>query len=394
MARRPEWLIFVALAGALAAAALLGRAAAPNPALLDSRRSILLAGPDGAKGLAEALRRLGTPVEALREPLETLDSAPPSRLLVLLELPERLSAPDVRFLRRYVERGGRLLVAGWVPAEACFGAALASTGRDSLLVTATDRSWQLPPTHAFVVPVRRAGACAALVPAGADTLLRLPGGLPVAERLRFAGGGRITIVADARYVANRALRESDAGLMVIPWFLAGRPSGVVFDEYHQGFGEHGSLLGAAARWAAGAPAGWAMLQLAAACLVLLALAAVRFGPTVPGVERRRRSGMEHVEALAEGLERGRAADTAVALLATGLRRRLGKTAPGATRPEQAARWLDTLAAAAPEAGARAAAGRLAALARGAGGEDRVLAAGNAVEDAWTVLGQRPARARS
>ena len=102
MARRPEWTIFALLAGALAAAALLGRAVAPNPALTDQRRSALLAGPAGAKGLAETLRRLGTPVVAWRRPLAEVDSGPPSRLVALLDPPGYLPAADLPVLQLHI----------------------------------------------------------------------------------------------------------------------------------------------------------------------------------------------------------------------------------------------------------------------------------------------------
>src|SRR2546425_6840593 len=71
---------------------------------------------------------------------------------------------------------------------------------------------------------------------------------------------------------------------------------------HQRFGRGGSLTAATLAWLAGAPAGWAMLQLAAVLLVALAVAAVRFGPARRVIDVRRRSPLEHLEALAAGLE--------------------------------------------------------------------------------------------
>ena len=87
MPRRSEWGIIALLIGALTIAALLGRATAPDRFQYDRRRSTLLAGPAGARGLADALRRLGVQVELQRHSLQRADSGATSRLLVLLDLP-------------------------------------------------------------------------------------------------------------------------------------------------------------------------------------------------------------------------------------------------------------------------------------------------------------------
>src|SRR2546426_3232421 len=52
-----------------------------------------------------------------------------------------------------------------------------------------------------------------------------------------------------------------------------------------------------------------------------AVAAVRFGPARPVLERRRRSPLEHLEALAAGLEGAVGVDTSIGLTVAGLRRR-------------------------------------------------------------------------
>ena len=115
---------------------------------------------------------------------------------------------------------------------------VASAGRALLRVSRPVASWKLPATGALLEATERAGECAPLGTARVDTLLRTPGGRPVALRLVYGGGGRVTLLADAVYVSNRALRETDAALAVLPWILGDHPSRVVFDEYHQGFGEH------------------------------------------------------------------------------------------------------------------------------------------------------------
>jgi hypothetical protein len=159
-----------------------------------------------------------------------------------------------------------------------------------------------------------------------------------------------------------------------------------------GFGQDGSLMGASWGWLVAHPVGWAVLQLAAVALVALAVAAVRFGPARSVIERRRRSPLEHLEALAAGLEAAGGADTAVALTVSGLRRRLGRA--GLMRPEEQASWLAALELALPTAAGRDAVRRLQELIHQTGGPGRVLAAAQAVEDVWEELRPQQTRAAS
>src|SRR5207247_6531798 len=123
---------------------------------------------------------------------------------------------------------------------------------------------------------------------------------------------------------NRILKDTDAGVAVLPWFLDGRTRQIVVDEYHLGFGAGGTLPGASWAWLRRHPPGWALLQLIGVALVALAVTAVRFGPARSVLERRRRSPLEHVEALAAGLEGAGGAGRAVGVTGGGVRRRPGR----------------------------------------------------------------------
>ena len=128
-----------------------------------------------------------------------------------------------------------------------------------------------------------------------------PAAIATAAQARTAQQG-----ADVRFVANEALKETDAGEVVIPWILAEAPARIVVDEYHHGFGATTSvwkMLALTMRWLGARPAGWAVLHLTLVGLAALAVATVRFGPARSAIERRRRSPLEHLEALAVGLER-------------------------------------------------------------------------------------------
>src|SRR5436309_8439690 len=117
-----------------------------------------------------------------------------------------------------------------------------------------------------------------------------------------------------------------------------------------GFGPVPCMTGGVWGWRVGTPGGWAITQLVGVLVVGLAVAGVRFGPARRGVATRRRSLLEHLEALAAGLEGAAGADTAVTLTVSGLRRRLGRT--GLLRPDEQRSWLAALELALPTARAR------------------------------------------
>ncbi len=228
--------------------------------------------------------------------------------------------------------------------------------------------------------------CRPLLATAIDTLLTTRDGRAVALELRFAGGGMVLLLADVAYVTNRALKETDAAIAVVPWLLAVPTRLVIFDEYHLGLGDGGSLWSASGQWLRRSPGGWAILQLLAVSLVGLATGAVRFGPALSVIERRRRSALEHLEALAAGLEGTSGIETAVGLIVAGLRRRLSRS--GYVMRANTRQWLIALELASPTPRSRSAVRRLQHLTIHPGGPERVLAAAQAVEDVWEELHPR------
>jgi hypothetical protein len=396
---------------ALIVAAIAGLRTAPSEALYDARRSTFLTGPEGAKGLAQALEAVGVPVERRQRPLYGVaaDSARPDSTawLALLGLSPQpvetgrlfpdtreVSQAERRELMRYLKRGGALLLAGSSGVEECFGMdvtrvrhggdgesqVVGPPGSDSL--PAARYAWQTAD------PEEGSGECTAPAVLTSRLLLRTADGEAVVWRHLLKGGGRVILMADSRYLSNRFMRDTEAGPLVLRWLLDEAPSRVIVDEYHQGFGVGGSILGAAWAWTRRSPGGWAMLQLALAGLIALAVAAVRFGPALRVVERRRRSPLEHLDALAVGLERSEGDVASVRLIAGGLRRRLSRTGHVPRRGVDDMQWLDALGLAAQSAEARRAVKRLGRVLRERDGAGRVLDAATAVEDVWQAL--RPA----
>ncbi len=421
--RRPNSALILILGFGLAVvlAALAGLEAAPGAELLDTRRSTYLTGPGGTSGFAAALEELGVTVERRQRGLfgfaadtATIDTG---AWLALLDLTHAPSDVEARELVKYVQRGGALLVAargsrvlegvpllGGAGVEQCFGyrvdRAPGSRGH-WLTVVPPIGSVTLAETRLILRRGRRVSdvadrselpACEAGQPNDIDVLLRGSGGQVVAVRLSFESGGRVILLADSRYVSNRDLKETDAGLVVLPWILRESPSRVMFDEYHHGFGHGGSIFAAAWRWARATPGGWAMLQLALVALIAVGVAAVRFGPALSVVERRRRSPLEHLDALAIGLERSEGRDIAVRLITSGLRRRLSRSGHAIRSVSgDMTQWLGSLELAAHTPEARVALRRLGSILRIRGGEEQVLDAATVVEDVWEAL--RPTRTR-
>jgi hypothetical protein len=399
--RHRELLLLGGFAAALLAAGLLGRRTAPQRS--DWRRSTYLTTWAGARGLTDALESLGVRVERRRYPLFGIlaDARAPDDVLLILQPAMPMTTEEAHEVTRFLASGGRAVLAGMTGVERRFGVgivALADLDRkaDSLTVREPPGIGPLPGVDWMLgrgrPPVgERRGM---LKPERVDTLLTAENGRAIAARYLFAGGGVALVLADGRWLANGVLRDTDAGALVIPWIMALAPRRVIVDEYHQGFGRHGAILTAALGWLWRAPAGWAILQLMFAALVALGAAAVRFGPALHVLVRARRSPVEHLDAMAAGLERSGGHRTAVDLLSRGLHRRLqGGAAPSSA--SRRAEWLATVARAADRPETQRAVSRLRALLREPGGsEEHVLRTAQAVEDVWEALKQPRRRAPS
>jgi len=400
MRRAELGLVFVVLI-LIALAALVAEQIGPTE-VLDSRRSTLLDGPQGVSGLARALERLAVAVEQRRRPLFDWDVGGGDRttLLAVLDPTLPLTSEERRAIRNSVAQGGVVFLAGSTGVEWCFGfevdhmLALDDTGVAVLGPEGTSSS---PPVQAVVrrVPVdslrgepdEGSEECPLLAAITVDTLLRTEDGRAAALRLSYRQGGEALILGDSRLVSNRVLKETEAGLTLIPWLLASAPKRVVFDEYHHGFQHRQSIVWATWRWILGSPIGWLVLQSVVVGLGALGYSAVRFGPALSAVERRRRSPLEHLDALAAGLERSRGADEAVSLLSRGLRRRLIRVGAVSGHGTRERDWIAQLALAVRSPGARAKVERLGRLTRESGEEKRVLEMAQTVEDVWQLLGR-------
>jgi hypothetical protein len=362
----------------------------------DPRRSTFLAGPSGARGLAEALGRLGVTVQPFRRPIALLDSAAPGTLTAFLDPSLALSAREGQ---QVAALPGDLLVTGARANTAlkCLGWEVIPRPYDSGAVTPPSGAEprRFPRSRAVLLQRDSAEAvdsadaeddapvrCTAPAAATVDTLLRTTDGRPVAVRLQLQDGRTATLVADGRLFTNRALRETAAGPFVLG-LVVPRYRRVVVDEYHHGFDASRSLSGATLDWTFRSPWGWAILQLAGVGILALLASGVRFGPIRTGIERRRRSPLEHVRALATALAAARGHDVAVRLIVQGLRRRLSAT--GRSASADVGHWLDGLQPSVQSPAGRAALTTLTAVTQRPASAEDVLHAADAVETLWEEL---------
>ncbi|HEX2219177.1 MAG TPA: DUF4350 domain-containing protein [Gemmatimonadales bacterium] len=370
----------------------------PQPQERDSARSSYLTGPGGAHAFVEGASRLGVDVERWRRPLALLPAADSVSPRVVAVLGPTLPLTDAE-ARVLADLPSDLLLAGPGAAAAmqCYGYRVSvrppeRPARTRPMPGATRRT--PPHARAVLVPHEnrtivdtssaegRRVSCKVPEPSALDTILRTARGRPVVLRLRYPDQRVVTLVADDRLFRNSTLRYTSAGELTLG-LVAPRYRRMVVDEYHHGYRASGSLAGAALGWSTRSPWGWMVWQLAAVGVVALVASGVRFGPVRSAIERRRRSPMEHVRALATALAAARGHDVAVRLMIQGLRRRLSRG--GRPAGADLDTWLAGLGDSVRSARGREALEVLAAASRGPSDAASVLAAGNAVETLWEEL---------
>lgn len=332
MGRRDTWLVVLLLAIVVLLSALAGREAAGDDSG-DPRASTFVRAEGGLAALYWTLQELEIPVERRTDPLLHADSLR-GTLAVVAPL-HALSAEEASIVVEHVRRGGTLLfVAGGYD----YGGPMYDTlGLRPVLLPGVrpllgeDRAAS-PRPHRWTAGVERVdgfrrgfGAkSAALERSSAETLLAVDS-IPVALTWPL-GRGRVIAMADARPLTNGRLKASGAALLLAR-ALAAAGDTVFFDEYHQGFSGDGSLLGGTWTMVRRFASGPMAMQLLAAAALLLSAGGRRFGAPLQPPPARRRSPLEHVEALAGAYRQAGARRTARRLLLAGMARRLGRRAP-------------------------------------------------------------------
>jgi hypothetical protein len=246
---------------------------------------------DGLAGYAELLTRAGHRVERLRV-APARASLDPNGTVVVLD-PEVIVPADVKALRAFVQRGGRLIAGGREP-EAWL---------DELLAGAPAWSARAPRDWTPLLPVPETAGVGNALGDGVGAWSGAGRALPVvghADESLVAvanlGAGRIVLVADTAPLQNQLLAEADNAALGLA--LAGPPTRpVAFEEALHGYGERRGLAALPTRWK------WALLGLLAAALVAVAARFRRLAPPRPPEPAPQPPRRAHVEALASALSR-------------------------------------------------------------------------------------------
>jgi hypothetical protein len=311
----------------------------------DPRLSARLTSSQGAAVLYELAGRLGwRPVQRLTDSIPLGDTA---SVHLVLDPVLPLSALETRELLDRVRRGAGLVyvLGGGALADSLrVRAGLGSAGR--LVAEDTSRCAERgenvfadglpfwPDGRTYILAVQWRGTA----PPGARTLASVRTGLDARRNEGPAavgfplGRGRVAVIADPDLLRNDVVRvcrwgADVAAVRILEYVSGDAPGGgrrdrLVFDEYHQGFGEQPGTLRGIVRFLADTTAGHLVLQLAGAGLVLLLAVGPRLLPPRPTERIERRSPLEHVDALARAYRTVGASRTATLRLLHGVRRRV------------------------------------------------------------------------
>lgn len=146
------------------------------------------------------------------------------------------------------------------------------------------------------------------------------------------GRGRVVVAADPDLLRNDVLRvcrwgADVAAIRMLEYASEGAPGGgrrqrLVFDEYHQGYGDQPGTMRGIITYLSRTSSGHLVLQLAGAGLLLLFAVGPRLLPPRAAERIERRSPLEHVDALARAYRAVGATRTATVRLVHGVRRRV------------------------------------------------------------------------
>jgi len=327
--RRDVLILVAILVGVVLLTLLAGGGSGAGPGGSDRRASTYLATPHGTRALRDVLVELKIPSDRRLQAYVDADSL--AGPLVLLAPSANPSPGELHGLAAWVRGGGTLLyAAGMGEDEVGDSLGIATTyiaggvAGEGAVATAEPG----PLTEGVTtVDGFRFGFESGTPGMRNAKVLASSGGYPVVIDYRL-GRGRVIAWADALPLTNTRLKSSHAAELFARTAVdAAGGRTLWFDEYHHGFKSGGSVVRGTARFLASERAGHAALQVMAAILGVLLLVGRRFGRPLPSPPARRRSPLEHVEALAGAYRQAGARDTARRLLLAGMARRLGRRTP-------------------------------------------------------------------
>jgi len=328
----------------------------------DARLTSRSTGPQGAAALFELAGRLGwQPRQRLTDSIPLGDT---TSVHLVLDPPIAPSAIETHEILDRVRRGaGLVFVLGGGPladslglgstvprAGSVVGAAQLIVGSSGALVaddTAScgdrDEGWLSaglpfwPDRQTHILALRWRGH----EPSGSRTLatVRTVNGIAGNQLPAVIGfpleRGRVVVAADPDLLRNDVLRvcrwgADVAAVRMLEYASEDAPGGgrrerLVFDEYHQGYGEQPGTVRGIVTYLRRTASGHLVLQWAAAGLLLLLAIGPRLLPPRATERIERRSPLEHVDALARAYRAVGATRTATTRLLHGVRRRVEKS---------------------------------------------------------------------
>jgi hypothetical protein len=287
------------------------------------RSSSLSTGRTGLAAYSELLRRNDRGTEALRGDLTDI-ALEPSETLVVLD-PVGLERDEADVIRRFVQRGGRL-VAGGAGASGLLDTLIDGAPTWSSVGIRLARSVGAAPEVAGVRSVRSAGGGSWSDP-GATAAVLADSSRALAT-VADVGRGRVVALADPSPLQNRLLASADNAGFGLD--AAGDGRAVRFAEGLHGYGGERGLGAIPGRWQA------ALIGLALAALLGVVAAGRRLGPPEESGRTLLPPRREYVDALAGSLARTRRPVEALAPLQATARERLARQAglpPAAAEPD-------------------------------------------------------------
>ena len=275
------------------------------------RSSSFATSPAGLAAWAELAERSGHRVRVLRA--RPSDASLPSAGTVVLLDPGEFTRGQATALRRFAERGGRVIAGGLEPDVWLSG-------------LGAPPAWEKGGASRarVAVPSRLTGAAADIRTAaeghwqtGRDALPIVGGAAGPIVLLRRVGRGEIALVADPSPLQNRLLDEGDNATLALA--LAG-DGPLTFVEGPHGYGDATGLAALPARFR------WALVLLCLSGVVLIVARWPRLGPLEPPDEPLFPPRRAYVDALAATLARTRDRRAAVEAVRSAGRERLARRA--------------------------------------------------------------------
>jgi hypothetical protein len=289
--------------------AILADALVPSPG--GPRSSSFATAPEGVAAWAQLARRSGVDVRVLRA-RPTDASLPADGTVVVLD-PDQFSSGQALALRRFAERGGRVIAGGLDPGswlDVLNPPPRWSAGGDEAVRVLVPSA-----VTGAAVNVRTAGEGHWSSPRDAVPVVGAPG-RPVVV-IRRVGNGEIVLVADPSPLQNRLLAQADNAALALA--LAG-DGPLVFVEGVHGYGTTTGLAALPARFR------WALVLLGLAALVLIVARWPRLGPPETPDEPLFPPRRAYIDAMAATLARVRVRTAVVEAVRSAGRERLARRA--------------------------------------------------------------------